>query len=65
MLPESAAGSTSIMVSSFPSPSELESWKDEGAEKDMEVYKTVDYSSAVFSGPSCQISLTRLFFVPG
>lgn len=39
MLPESAAGSTSIMVSSFPSPSELESWKDEAAEKDMEVHK--------------------------
>ncbi|KAF9547657.1 hypothetical protein EC957_008014 [Mortierella hygrophila] len=37
MLPEAAAGSTSIMVSSFPSSSELESWKDEAAEKDMEV----------------------------
>ncbi|KAF8936381.1 hypothetical protein BGZ47_009534 [Haplosporangium gracile] len=37
ILPESAAGSTSIMVSSFPSPSELDSWRDEAAEKDMEV----------------------------
>ncbi|KAK3811431.1 MAG: tRNA synthetases class I-domain-containing protein [Linnemannia gamsii] len=37
MLPESVAGSTSIMVSSFPSSLELESWRDEVAEKDMEV----------------------------
>lgn len=66
MLPESAAGSTSIMVSSFPSPSELESWKDKAAEKDMEVHKAADYSSAAFSGPRYQISLTHPFFlVPG
>ncbi|KAG0215313.1 hypothetical protein BGX33_001268 [Mortierella sp. NVP41] len=37
MLPESATGATSIMTSSFPSPSELDPWRDEAAEKDMEV----------------------------
>lgn len=37
MLPETASETTSIMTSSFPTSVDLESWKDEAAEKDMEV----------------------------
>ncbi|KAF9930632.1 hypothetical protein FBU30_000258 [Linnemannia zychae] len=37
MLPESTDSTTSIMISSFPSSSELEPWRDEAAENDMEV----------------------------
>ncbi|KAG0221433.1 tRNA synthetases class I-domain-containing protein [Mortierella sp. GBAus27b] len=37
ILPVSSPQETSIMVSSFPSSEELGSWKDEAAEKDMEV----------------------------
>lgn len=41
MLPESVATSTSIMVSSFPSETELDSWRDDKAEQDMEVVMSV------------------------
>ncbi|KAG0053826.1 hypothetical protein BGZ83_000370 [Gryganskiella cystojenkinii] len=41
MLPESAPASTSIMVSSFPSESELGSWRDEEAEQHMDVVMSV------------------------
>ncbi|GJJ73869.1 valyl-tRNA synthetase [Entomortierella parvispora] len=41
MLPESAPASTSIMVSSFPSETELASWKDEEAEQHMEIVLSV------------------------
>ncbi|KAI7818882.1 tRNA synthetases class I-domain-containing protein [Gamsiella multidivaricata] len=37
MLPETASSNTSIMISSFPSSQELDSWRDEAAEKDMEI----------------------------
>ncbi|KAG0327396.1 hypothetical protein BGZ99_007726 [Dissophora globulifera] len=37
MLPETAPEATSVMTSSFPSIQELESWRDEAAERDMEV----------------------------
>ncbi|KAF9114166.1 hypothetical protein BGX27_011522 [Mortierella sp. AM989] len=37
ILPDTAPQTASIMTSAFPSNSELESWKDEIAEKDMEI----------------------------
>ncbi|KAF9583270.1 hypothetical protein BGW38_009865 [Lunasporangiospora selenospora] len=37
MLPESASPSTSIMTSAFPTASELGNWKDEAADRDMEI----------------------------
>ncbi|KAF9990633.1 hypothetical protein BGZ75_000831 [Mortierella antarctica] len=37
MLPKTASETTSIMTSSFPTGMDLESWRDEAAEKDMEI----------------------------
>ncbi|KAF9187727.1 hypothetical protein BGZ51_001112 [Haplosporangium sp. Z 767] len=37
LLPDTAPAAASIMTSTFPTGAELEAWKDEAAEKDMEV----------------------------